>query len=449
MGAGDGRGETKPGKRTIYRRSKPFNPGGWTNLPSLCWIGTLSLRPMSTRFLFAASLMAIATPAIAQNVPTRTLSRPDAEFEEPFTTLQGVRELRDGRVIAVDPRDKTVQVIDFRTGTATKLGREGSGPGEYGMPMRLLALPNDTSAVVDMLNNRMLLINPDAKVGGFVDLNVPPPAGGRGRGMMMMGASMPTASDLQGRMYVQGPPFRMTDNGPVSSDSAPIIRWNRTGGARDTIAWLRLPAGSSQISGSGGRGNQNVRVQIGGGPPFVGADAFAVAPDGRIAVVHHEPYSVEYISETGQRTRGQPIRYEKVKVTEGHRQEWRERQKSATQMSMTVDNSGRRQATIGPAGAVQDPETWGGEFMPPFLPNTQNVAMFSNDGFLWVQRTGPAGQPPTFDVIDRGGNLVQRVVLPKRARLVGFGNNAVFAVRLDEDDLQYLQKHRFAMADRP
>jgi hypothetical protein len=118
-------------------------------------------------------------------------------------------------------------------------------------------------------------------------------------------------------------------------------------------------------------------------------------------------------------------------------------------MSMTVDNSGRRQASIGPAGAVQDPETWGDDFMPPFLSNTQNVATFSNDGFLWVQRTGPAGQAPTFDVIDRAGNLVQRVILPKRARLVGFGNNAVYITRLDEDDLQYLQKHRFAMPERP
>lgn len=403
---------------------------------------------MTSRLTLAAMLPALATPVVAQNVPTRTLSRPDAEYSEPFTQLQGVRELRDGRVITVDPRDKTVLAIDFRTGTATQLGREGSGPGEYGIPLRLLALPNDTSAVVDMLNNRMLLITPDAKVGGFVDLNVPPPAGGRGGGMVMVGGSMPTASDLKGRMYVQGSPFRMTESGPVSSDSAPIIRWNRQGGVRDTIAWLRLPAGSSQISGSSGRGGQNVNVRIGGGPPFVGADVMAVAPDGRVAIVHHQPYSVEFISETGQRTRGQPIRYDRIKVTEGHKEEWRERQRTATRMTMSVDNSGRRASSIGPGGAAQDPENWGDEYMPPFL-TVQNVALFSNDGYLWVQRTGPAGQPPTFDVIDRAGNLAMKVVLPKRARLAGFGNGAVYIVRLDEDDLMYLQKHRFTMPERP
>lgn len=258
---------------------------------------------------------------------------------------------------------------------------------------------------------------------------------------------MPTASDAKGRMYMQGSPFRMTETGPVSSDSAAIIRWDRSSGKRDTVAWLKLPQGSSQISG--GRGN--VSVRIGGGPPFAGADAMGVAPDGRVAIVHHEPYSVEFISETGQRTRGQPIRYDKVKVTEGHKQEWRERARSGTRMSMTVDNAGRRQATMGPAGTVPDPETWGGEFMPPFLPGggPASSMSFSNDGYLWIQRTGPAGQAPTFDVIDRAGNLAQRVVLPKKARLLGFGNGAVYIARLDEDDLQYLQKHRFAMADRP
>lgn len=389
-------------------------------------------------------MLAVASPALAQNIPTRTLSKPDAEFTEPFTLIGGVRELKDGRLIVIDPRDKVVQAVDLKAGTATKLGREGSGPGEYSMPMRLLPLPNDTSAVVDMLNSRILLINPNATVGGFLDLNTP--SEGRAGGPMMMGAgNQPSSSDARGRFYMQGPPFRMTETGPVTSDSAPIIRWNRSSGKRDSLAWIKMPQGSSQISG--GRGNMNVR--IGGGPPFAGADAFAVSPDGRVAVVHHEPYSVDFVNEAGQRTRGQPIRYEKVRVTEGHKAEWRERAKSSTRISMTVDNTGRRSATMGPAGTVSDPETWGGDFMPPFLSGTQNVAMFSNDGFLWVQRTGPAGQPPTFDVIDRAGNLVRKVVLPKRSRLVGFGNGAVYTARLDEDDLQYLQKHRFAMPERP
>jgi hypothetical protein len=173
----------------------------------------------------------------------------------------------------------------------------------------------------------------------------------------------------------------------------------------------------------------------------------AVAPDGRVAIVHHDPYSVDFVSETGQRTRGQPIRHDRIRISEGHKQEWRDRQRSATGM-MVTDNNGRRSAAMVPNRDVRDPESWGGEYMPPFLP-TQNTLMFSNEGYLWIQRTGPAGQPPTWDVIDRAGNVVQRVVLPKKARLLGFGRGAVYVARVDEDDLQYIQKYAFAMPERP
>jgi hypothetical protein len=258
---------------------------------------------------------------------------------------------------------------------------------------------------------------------------------------------MPNYSDGKGRMYVQGMPFTLTPEGPKSADSVPMIRWNRSSGKRDTVAWLAQPAGANQISGRGGRGNQSVSIRVGSGPPFAGSDQMVVAADGRVAIVHNDPYSVEFVSETGQRTKGQPIKYDKVKVSEGHKQEWRDTQKNSMVMSMTNDN-GRRSATMGPPRDVQDPETWGGEFMPPFLQGTGTLA-FSNDGYLWVRRTGAPGIPPTYDVIDRAGNLVERVVLPKKARLVGFGNNAVYVARVDEDDLQYLQKYRFAMAERP
>jgi hypothetical protein len=398
---------------------------------------------MKNPLLLAAGMLLLGAPAYAQNVPTRTLSKPDAEFSEPFTQIAGVRELRDGRVVTVDPRDKTVQVVDLRAGSTTKLGREGSGPGEYGLPLRLLALPGDTSAVVDILNSRMLLINPNATVGGFVDLN--PPQTGRGDGgrVTIGGSTIPAAAVTRGRMYFEGQPVRITENGQQSADSVPMIRWDRVSGKRDTLAWRRVAQGSAQISG--GRGN--VSMRIGGGPPFAGEDLMTVAPDGRVAVVRHEPFSVDYVSESGQRTRGQPIRYDKVRVTDGHKAEWRERQKGTTRMMMTNDN-GRRSATMAPNNDVQDPDSWGGDNLPPFLNGTNNV-VFSNDGYLWVARTGPAGQAPTYDVIDRAGNVVQRVVLPKRHRLLGFGNSAVYVARLDEDDLQYLQKYRFTMPDRP
>ena len=386
------------------------------------------------RLTLAAALVAVATPTLAQNVPTRTLSKPDAEFSEPFTYLSMIRELKDGRLIVIDPAEKTLQVVDLARGTSTRLGREGSGPGEYAVPFRLLALPGDTTAMSDMVNSRLLLINPDATVGGFIDPTIPPPPGTIRYGG---GGTMPTEADTKGRMYYQGQRYRRTATGTESADSVPMIRWDRASGIRDTVAWMRQTL-NLIANHSNGRTTYSV-------PPFSGSDQMLVAPDGRVAIVHHDPYRVDFVSETGQRTRGEPIRHERQRITDEHKADWRAAQRGRTNVMTTVDAAGRS-TTMEPGGQAGDPPVWGGEFMPPFL---ERALMFSHDGFLWIRRTGPAGQPPTFDVIDRAGNLVQKVALPKRSRLVGFGNGAVYIARLDDDDLQYLQKHKVTIPERP
>lgn len=105
---------------------------------------------------------AAALPLAAQQGP-RALGAPDTEYEEPFSSVAGLRELRDGRVIVVDPRDKLVNLVDFRSGSATTIGREGSGPQEFGIPLRLFAAPGDTTLLFDPLNSRYVLIGPDGR----------------------------------------------------------------------------------------------------------------------------------------------------------------------------------------------------------------------------------------------------------------------------------------------
>jgi len=59
-----------------------------------------------------------------------------------------------------------------------------------------------------------------------------------------------------------------------------------------------------------------------------------------------------------------------------------------------------------------------------------------------VLRTRPTGDKvPTYDVFDHSGALVKKVSLNPSSRVVGFGKGAVYVVRTDEDDLQYLQRY--------
>lgn len=375
-------------------------------------------------------LLSFAAPLCAQSV--RTLGRPDVEFPEPFTNPTGIRELRDGRVIVSDPRDKVVQLIDFRTSRATKIGREGNGPREYALPMALLALPGDSSAIYDPLNQRYLLINPDGSPGEF--FTVAPDAGtaGGGPGRAVFGFTPPRYSDSRGRLYMAGMGISVTPDGVRQADSVPVIRYERSTKKRDTVGYFRQPRDNASGSTSGNR----QQIRIGGANPFTPRDEWAVTPDGRVAVVRSPEYRVDFAGPTP--VVGAAIPYPKVKVSERHKEQWRQSRQNATVMMVRNDN-GRQTTSSGSAANVSIPEPtdWPG-IMPPFLGNSVLVAP---DGNLWIARTREADdETPRYDVIDGSGRVIERVALPRRTRVLGFGRGVVYAIRSDEDDLQYLQR---------
>ena len=383
------------------------------------------------RLVAAALLCAGALPA----QPLRSLAKPDAEFTEPFTNLGGVRELSDGRVVAIDRRDKLVAVVDFKGGTMRKVGREGSGPKEYGLPMELLPLPGDSSMIFDPLNSRSLLILPNGEPGDFVVMQTSrsrAPAGG----MMMIGMTPPRYTDARGRIYSSGGGFIMGSNGPVSSDSAPILRYDRSTKKTDTVAFVRQPKDNIQASGTDGR----MSVRIGMANPFAPRDEWAVLPDGRVAILRSPEYRVDW---AGSSAHGTPIAYDKVKVSAGHKQAWRDSRKNATMIAIS-SNNGRQSVSTGPGARgidIPDPDNWP-EFMPPFLGDGRQIVVAPN-GQVWVARTRDAKDSvPTYDVIDGTGRVVMRVALPAKTRVVGFGKGTVYAARTDDDDLQYLQRFR-------
>jgi hypothetical protein len=388
------------------------------------------------RFL---ALLAVATPlgarsAVAQ-APLRTLTTPDAEYSEPFTLINGVRELRDGRVIVSDTREKTVQIVDLKAGTARKIGREGSGPGEYALPARLLALPGDTSVVYDPLNRRFLVIGPDGKAGAFASYE----NSDAGTSRITIGARY---TDARGRLYSVGTNFSIGPNGePSSSDTAPILRLDRTTKKTDTVAFVRVPNTTIRTS----QGGTNVSIRAGGGNPFVSVDDWAVTPDGRVAVVRTKDYHVDWYGPDGKRTSGPAIAYEKIRVTEDDKKEFRERRAAGGTGFMITRQSGpggtSTSAGVAPpvTGQLPEPTDWP-DVKPAFV---GAAAAAAPNGQLWVLRTRPAKDKiPTYDVFDGSGKVIGRVALPASTRLVGFGANTVYLARSDEDDLQYLQRYR-------
>lgn len=401
---------------------------------------TLLMGVFTTGVLAASSLE-------AQSVPTRALTRPDARLDEPFTYVGAIRELRDGRVIVMDSRDKILQLADLRSGTVTQIGREGAGPGEYGMPRSVLPMPGDSSVVYDMLNSRFLVILPNGKPGATFRLDDAPaprtatPTPGAAAPALAAGSLRnPRATDARGRLYFEGSPITMGPEGPTTADSVPVLRHDRATNRTDTAAWLQMPKNAASVTQSGGGNRRSVEMRVGSTVPFDSRDSWDVFPDGRIAIVRLADYHIDVITPNGTKVSGPRVPFTPVRVGAAEKEEFRQRSQRTPGISMSItDNNGARSTTVNTSPRPFDePATWPA-VKPPFV----NGGIYVRDnGDIWVQRQVRADDPPTFDVFNTAGRLLQRITLPKGHRLVGFGSGTVYTVSLDEDDLQYLQRFR-------
>jgi len=394
------------------------------------------------------------SPLLAQQ--PQPLGKLIAEYADPFSSVSGLRELSDGRLIVTDGREKLIQLVNFRTGQATRISREGAGPGEYAIAGRLLPLPNDQTLLVDLGNQRFMRIGTDGKVVETISppqlpVTLPPEREGQlpPQAAAFLGRLMnPQGVDQQGRLYFQANSFGSGEAGKV--DSVPILRWTIGQSRVDSVGWARLPPGSggTVVSGRalGGGGMVAVRtIGSGGGGGFLiwaPVETWQVAPDGRIARVVPQPYQVTWFGLDRRGAAGPVVPYTPIRVTEADREAYRQQiQTGGSGLSMTT---ALRVTAAAPAGGGntrgQMPDLPFAETLPPFW-DASNSVRVSPDGHLWILRMRPASDKiPVYDVFDQTGRLVRKVSLAPRSHIVGFGRTSVYVVRKDEDDLEYLQQ---------
>ena len=393
---------------------------------------------MRTFPLRSLLLLGFALPLSAQ--PTlRTLARPEATFPESFTLVSGLRELADGRVVMSDSRDRVLQVLDFRTGAMTAVGRSGSGPGEWGVPSRLYAMPGDSTLMSDFQNGRYLVILPDGKPGPTFRIPETSPAA--------FGTLIGVGP--RGRMIAER--ARVDGEGPLAGSLGVVdlLRYDRAISRTDTLA-QRAEA----------RGERSGTQQLPGGMlqmftnlPLAPRDLALVTPDGRVVILRADPYRMESIALDGSRLVGPVVAASAVRITEAERRAFIRSQirpgniivsggAGAGSIPGTGGGAGRSAVAIDAAvsNALSNPDMVWPDRKPPFIGNTAHAAL---DGRVWVLRSRAHDDPvPTYDVFERDGRVLTRVALPPQTRVAGFGRGVVYLVRIDADDLQHIERHR-------
>jgi hypothetical protein len=336
----------------------------------------------------------LAVPAL-QERPIQAL-RPQASYSEPYSRVRGIVELPDGRVLVADQTETAVYLADLNT--RTKLGTNGAGPKEYRAPVGIFAMRGDTAWIHDLQNWRLVAVTPAGVIA--------PIARAANAGEMI-----PQSADTLGRLYWDNhTTIRLKKREDPSAETGAIVRYSN---ARiDTMAAIK-------VTGPVNPG------------PFSTYDRWATGLDGRIAIVRNQDdYRVDWIDTRGAVTTGVRINESRIRVTN--------EDKSLYQQKLARrEVRGGGQVQMGGTQPARPPAVT----YPDLFPYAQRL-LVSPNGQAWVHRFRHIkDEELVYDVFDARGQRISRVTLPARREVVGFGRRWLYAVRIDDDGLQWLERY--------
>ncbi len=383
-------------------------------------------------------LIMLATGVALHNSPLaaqqqQRLAKADATFSESFSTVRGLLELDDGKLLISDGLGQALMLVDLDAGTADTIGRVGGGPQEYRAPDGLWPLPGGSILLVDLGNGRLSVMNSAFEVGQTYPIMGASTRPGFGGTLIRI----PRGVDGTGKLYLQAS-GGMGPDGQLR-DSATVVRWDPATDQVDTVAMVKEQ--DRELSTSGSPNNRNVSVST---IPLSPRDGWAASTDGRVALVRAGDYSVQWMHPDGTITQGPSNRYDPVRVGQAEKEAWVDQLgRNGLAISMMIQN-GQRRASFsrgGPSSRGQsgvDSYSWP-DAMPAF--DASGIRIDPN-GILWVQRSGKVDAEVLFDLFDEQGNMVKQVTLPPGREIVGFGKGVVYTATADEFDLMWLERFR-------
>ncbi len=429
---------------------------------------------MNTLLRLAALIFA-AAPISAQtaSVVVRPLPAPTATSTETVRSLAAVRQLPNGNVLVNDQAGRRVLLLDSTLALVGVVADSTSSTASaYGArPGGLIAYRGDSTLFVDPASLSMLVIDPAGKIARVMAAPRPNDVG-----FLTGGAAGTPGFDAKGRLIYRAfarPNFGPGGPGggvmPVLPDSEAIVRFDLATRKLDTAGYFKVYRPKMNVE----RDSNGVRMTSFINPlPVV--DEWVVMSDGSIAVVRGRDYRVDFISADGTMLKGEKVPYDWQRLSDDDKATFIDSTKAAMtraraaggapaggntgfsmggagggpaggagMMVIRMDGPGPGGPPpgAGPGGGQQvvmgGPPPGGGappplnfvpasdlpDYKPVFGPNSVRA---DADGRLWV-RTIPT--KPTsgavYEVIDRTGKLIDRVMVPAGSVIVGFGAGGV------------------------
>lgn len=337
---------------------------------------------------------------------TPELSQP-TDFDHGFWSIQNVWEQTDGTLLVLDRREGALLSLDPESGEVSTVLWDGEGPQEVRSFGNVIRLAGDT-LVAMMPGNAAFQIIADGEIAG--QRSVPVDIAGRpqrdtiGHWLVTLGAGN-------------------TASGGASTQHLVRFLGGEDGAPTDTVR-TREVEGSSAFTSL--RRGEDAPVDV---RDFDARTHERLAPDGWVAVLHPDPYRVEWLDPDGQWHRGDELSFEAVPVDADLRRDILERLRSLPREGEQMDH------LVANSDDVSE--------LPPYLREADDPGgvLFAPDGQLLVLRSQLGVSDSTrYDVLARDGTRSGQIRLGPRERIIASSPDALYVVVRDEVDLQYLRR---------
>ena len=398
-----------------------------------------------------ASAASLAGAQAQQRPPVRPLGPVVATSGETFGNIAGIRALPGGRLLVNDVTGRRVVMLDKALAHSMNVADSTSATGTAysGRFGGLLAYRGDSTLFVDPQSLSMLVIDPSGKIARVMSVPRSEEASALAGGAM--GAA---AFDGMGLVYrASNRIHRMAGMGgvrqapPEQPDTAAIVRVNLATRVLDTVTFVKVPKMNLQIT-QDDQGRMTVRSEIN---PLPTVDEWVVLPDGSIAIVRGRDYRVDWVNADGSRTSSPKLPFEWQRLSDEDKVAFIDSVKAARERLMAAQGSASAGGATaqggepppgsgnvvmsmrmsGPGGAVTS--TGGGRAQVEFVPASElpdhrppffaGAVRADTEGNLWIRTTatGTVQGGSVYDVVNRRGELVDRVQVPAGRTIVGFG----------------------------
>ncbi|HTR77775.1 MAG TPA: hypothetical protein VMH39_06680 [Gemmatimonadaceae bacterium] len=383
---------------------------------------------MNARSLCVLACITASARAGAQQPPrVRPLGPIVAQTTEPMDRISGLHALSDGRVIVNDGLGRRVLLFDSTlTHFTILLDTTGATarqyPGGHSFPGTIIPFIGDSTVFYDPVAIALVVLDPAGRVSRVFAPPFPPDAGY----LIFAGARFDPAQRLLYRASIS-PRNRPSGIGysPINGDSAPIVRAASGTSAPDTLAYVKMPKFPPSELYTTKEGANVHRSVI---DPFTLLDEWTILADGTVAIIRGQDYHIDWVSPDGLRTSSPKLPFQWHRLSDSEKVVIID---SVTQYAeahpgrYSASSNGVSVSGVMPAGVI--PVTDLADYRPPFA---RGAMLADADGNVWLLPTPETplspNPGPVYDVVNRAGQLVDRVQLSPGFGIIGFAPGYVF-----------------------